>query len=101
MNIWPSVGSSSPAIIRSVVLLPQPDGPTSTRNSLFGITRSNVCTATKLSQRLVIFLSTTSATDCHLSVVGHSVVARGDRVFRAARRGGRGTRRRTGKRRQQ
>ena len=29
----PSVMSSSPAIIRSVVDLPQPDGPTSTMNS--------------------------------------------------------------------
>jgi hypothetical protein len=32
--ISPPVMSSSPAIMRSVVLLPQPDGPTSTTNSL-------------------------------------------------------------------
>src|SRR6266540_7293150 len=30
----PAVASSRPAIRRSAVLLPQPDGPTSTRNSL-------------------------------------------------------------------
>ena len=29
----PPVGSSSPAIIRSVVVLPQPDGPSMTKNS--------------------------------------------------------------------
>ncbi len=33
MEIVPSVMSSSPATIRSVVDLPQPEGPTSTRNS--------------------------------------------------------------------
>src|SRR6476620_10472144 len=34
MKISPAVGSSSPAIIRNRVVLPQPDGPSSTRNSL-------------------------------------------------------------------
>ena len=33
MAISPSVMSSRPAIMRSVVDLPQPDGPTSTTNS--------------------------------------------------------------------
>ena len=32
-RICPEVGSSSPAIIRSVVVLPQPDGPSSMKNS--------------------------------------------------------------------
>jgi hypothetical protein len=27
MMIWPEVGDSSPAIMRSVVVLPQPEGP--------------------------------------------------------------------------
>ena len=27
MKIWPEVGDSSPAIMRSVVVLPQPEGP--------------------------------------------------------------------------
>ena len=33
MRISPAVGSSKPAIMRSVVVLPQPDGPTNTTNS--------------------------------------------------------------------
>ncbi len=30
---WPAVGSMKPATMRRVVVLPQPDGPSSTRNS--------------------------------------------------------------------
>src|SRR5215471_16871958 len=37
IKISPAVTSSSPAIMRSVVLLPQPEGPTRTQNSLSGI----------------------------------------------------------------
>ena len=33
MEMVPEVGSSSPAMSRSVVVFPQPDGPTSTRSS--------------------------------------------------------------------
>src|SRR5262245_46626336 len=40
ITISPPLMSSSPAIIRSVVLLPQPDGPTSTTNCLSGMSRS-------------------------------------------------------------
>ena len=43
--ISPSVISSSPAIIRSVVDLPQPEGPTSTTNSLSAMSRSMPRTA--------------------------------------------------------
>src|SRR4051794_33706273 len=43
--ISPAVISSRPAIIRSVVVLPQPDGPTSTTNSLSGMSRSMPQTA--------------------------------------------------------
>ncbi len=32
-RIWPAVGRSKPAISRSVVVLPQPDGPSSEKNS--------------------------------------------------------------------
>src|SRR6187402_19379 len=32
-KIWPEVGSSSPAIMRSVVVLPQPEGPSRQKNS--------------------------------------------------------------------
>jgi hypothetical protein len=38
--IVPPVIVSSPAIIRSAVDLPQPEGPTRTRNSLSAISRS-------------------------------------------------------------
>jgi hypothetical protein len=37
--------SSSPAIIRRAVLLPQPDGPTRTRNSPSAMSRSRSWTA--------------------------------------------------------
>src|SRR5688572_22261918 len=47
MRISPEVISSSPATIRSVVVLPQPDGPTSTRNSLSRISRLTSFTAWK------------------------------------------------------
>src|ERR1700712_3158079 len=33
IKIWPEVGSSSPAIMRSVVVLPQPEGPSRQKNS--------------------------------------------------------------------
>src|SRR3712207_108647 len=45
MEISPDDISSSPAIMRSVVDLPQPDGPTSTTNSLSAISRSMPFTA--------------------------------------------------------
>ena len=45
ISIRPSVTSSSPAIIRSSVDLPQPDGPTRTRNSPLSIVRSTSSTA--------------------------------------------------------
>ena len=42
---WPDVGCSKPAIIRSVVVLPQPDGPSSEKNSPVSIARSTRSTA--------------------------------------------------------
>ena len=45
MRILPSLTSSSPASIRKVVDLPQPDGPTSTMNSPSLISRSMPGTA--------------------------------------------------------
>ena len=44
MAISPAVMSSSPAIMRSRVLLPQPEGPTKTTNSRSAISRSTPCT---------------------------------------------------------
>ena len=46
-NIEPEVGSSKPATIRSVVVLPQPDGPNNAKNDPFGITRDRSSTALK------------------------------------------------------
>ena len=54
----PEVMSSRPAIIRRVVDLPQPEGPTSTMNSLSAISRLNCWTATTPSSviwRLIFF----------------------------------------------
>src|SRR5215475_9377 len=45
MRTRPRVGVSSPATIRRAVLLPQPDGPTRTRNSPSAISRSRSLTA--------------------------------------------------------
>src|SRR5262249_31972129 len=45
MRISPAVGSSKPAIIRSVVVLPHPDGPTSTTNSPSSIAQLRFFTA--------------------------------------------------------
>ena len=42
----PLLGSSKPAIIRSVVVLPEPDGPSIVKNSPWAISRSIPATAT-------------------------------------------------------
>ena len=58
ISICPEVKSSSPAIIRSSVDLPQPDGPTKTANSPSSIVRSKggiTCVSPKL---FVTLLST-------------------------------------------
>src|SRR4051794_11772822 len=46
IRISPFVGSSSPAVIRSTVVLPEPEGPTRTTNSPSAISRSSAWTAT-------------------------------------------------------
>ena len=45
--IDPAVGTSRPATIRSVVVLPQPEGPRSAKKLPCGIVRSSGCTAVK------------------------------------------------------
>jgi len=45
-SIVPSSGVSKPAIIRSVVVLPDPEGPSIVKNSPCAISRSIVSTAT-------------------------------------------------------
>src|ERR1700739_2679533 len=57
----PPVTSSRPAIMRSVVDLPQPDGPTSTTNSLSGISRQMLRTTSTSSNRLITLRNATSA----------------------------------------
>ena len=56
IRIAPSVGSSRPATIRSVVVLPQPDGPSSAKNDPDGIVRDRSSTATNVPNRLVTSL---------------------------------------------
>src|SRR5262245_46689663 len=53
MRIEPPVGGSKPAIMRRVVVLPQPDGPRSAMSSPSAIWRSSWSTATTSPNRLV------------------------------------------------
>src|SRR5215218_6726483 len=46
MTTSPDVASSSPAVMRSTVVFPEPDGPTTTMNSPSSISRSRSSTAT-------------------------------------------------------
>ena len=59
--IRPAVGSSNPAIIRSVVVLPQPDGPMIEKNSPRSIRRSRLRTATSSPKRFSTPLMSTAA----------------------------------------
>src|ERR1700754_988117 len=52
-RIWPVSGRSNPASIRSVVVLPQPEGPSSEKNSPPAISRSMPRTAGTPSYALV------------------------------------------------
>src|SRR5205823_238211 len=61
MLISPEVMSSRPATMRSVVVLPQPDGPTSTTNSWSRISRFTSLTAWVPSNFLFRSLRSTSA----------------------------------------
>jgi dihydroxyacetone kinase-like protein len=54
----PAVGISSPAIIRSVVVLPQPEGPSSTKNWPCPMVRVKSRTATKSSKRFCTSMNT-------------------------------------------
>ena len=56
--IWivPVVGSSNPAIMRSVVVFPQPDGPRKETSSPFSISRLKSSTATELANIFETFV---------------------------------------------
>src|SRR6478752_2227986 len=49
----PDVGVSSPATMRSVVVLPHPEGPSRAKNEPLGTSRSSASTAVKLANCLV------------------------------------------------
>src|SRR5262245_50440168 len=66
MVISPALISSSPATIRSVVDLPQPEGPTSTTNSLSRMCRFTSLTAWTSSYFLFSSFSSTWAMDSSL-----------------------------------
>src|SRR5262245_12774413 len=92
MAMSPPVISSSPAIMRSSVDLPQPEGPTSTQNSPSSMPRSMPCTTLVEPKDLCTPFSATSAMlfPCLLPVLavallGHVHVA----AHRGARRAGR------------
>src|SRR5271155_2408951 len=77
----PEVSSSRPAIMRSVVDLPQPDGPTSTTNSLSGMSRLMLRTTSTASKRLTTLRNETSAMVANpLSALGGARGEAGDVV---------------------
>src|SRR5437868_15544893 len=51
IRISPAVGGSKPAIIRSVVVFPEPEAPSSVRNSPAAISRESSSTARKSPNR--------------------------------------------------
>src|ERR1044072_6010541 len=61
MRMSPEVMASRPAIMRRVVVLPQPDGPTKTMNSLSRISRSTPFTPWLWSNFLLTLCRLTSA----------------------------------------
>src|SRR3954451_10078714 len=52
-STWPSVGFSRPATMRSVVVLPQPEGPSRAKNDPAGTVSVRSSTAVKTPNRLV------------------------------------------------
>src|SRR6478736_7991132 len=66
-KIWPRVGSSRPAIIRSVVVLPQPDGPSRQKNSPSLTVKVESFTATKSAKALCRFSTRISAISLRVS----------------------------------
>ena len=55
--IVPESGSSKPAIMRNVVVLPHPDGPSNPKNSPCSTSRETAATAVILSYRFEMLLS--------------------------------------------
>src|SRR5829696_4176949 len=75
MSTSPEEGCSSPATIRSSVVLPQPDGPRRTRYSPSSVARSIPSTArTPPGNSLTRFLTSTTATGCPLLTLAHQAL---------------------------
>src|ERR1700726_4355519 len=72
IRTWPEVIDSSPATMRKVVVLPQPEGPTSTTNSLSRMARFTSLTAWSSSNFLFKLWITTSA--IALPFAGHEKI---------------------------
>ena len=60
-RIAPAVGSSKPAIIRSIVVLPEPDGPSSAKNSPSTIVEVDVVDRDDVAERFVTPTSRTAS----------------------------------------
>src|SRR5688572_23010672 len=67
---WPASGSTSPATIRSTVLLPHPDGPRSERNSPDAASRDTSSTATTAPKVLRSRRSVSAGAAAALTVAG-------------------------------
>ena len=80
IRIVPAVGRSKPASMRSVVVLPQPDGPTTMTNSPSSISRSRLQTASFPSPNLLVTL----LSEIEVMGVSHRV---GGRAVERSRRG--------------
>ena len=70
----PTVGSSSPATIRSVVVLPQPDGPRRAKKEPAGITSERSSTALKSPYVLVIRVSFKSPRADEMSATSYQLL---------------------------
>ena len=69
IKISPELASSNPAIIRIVVVLPQPDGPSRTRNSLSEIVKLKSSTAVNCPHCLWTFFSSIDAIFFYVSTL--------------------------------
>src|SRR2546426_4109220 len=87
MWISPDVGRSSPAIIRSSVVFPEPEDPSRTRNSPSRIERSTPSTAWRSPKCFLRFRISTPATVGALAP-GLPPLGRGVRLLRQAHRRG-------------
>src|ERR1700716_1805800 len=63
MTMRPWSGASNPAISRSNVVLPQPDGPSSAKNSPRSIDNDTRSTAAAAPNRLLVWMISRSAID--------------------------------------